>query len=60
MEAATAVPMEVGHIRGTSARDLPGSVENCRDLIRRSGGMQSALAEVKKTPAQDPAYRPTY
>jgi hypothetical protein len=28
-------PLDVGHIGGTSARDLPRSVENCRDLSRR-------------------------
>jgi hypothetical protein len=48
-----------GHIRGTSARDLPGSVENCRDLIRRSAGIPGASTEVSRILAQDPAYRPT-
>ena len=48
-----------GHIRGTSSRHPPGSVENCRDLNCRSGNMPTASAEVRDTQAQDPAYRPT-
>jgi hypothetical protein len=48
-----------GHIGGTSARDLPRSIENCRDLNRRSDGVRRESAEVSRTQAQDPAYRPT-
>jgi hypothetical protein len=51
--------VDTGHIGGTSAWDLPGSVENCRDLSRSSGSMPVTSAEVRSTPAQDPAYRPT-
>jgi hypothetical protein len=48
------------HIGGTLARDLSRSVENCRDLNRRSGGMPIASAEVREIRAQDAAYRPTH
>jgi len=36
--------------RGTSARDLPGDAENCRDLIRRSDTMSDVSPEVRDTP----------
>ena len=49
-----------GHIGGTSAREMPRSAEKCRDLSRRSRTRPGASAEVTGTPAQDPAYRPTY
>jgi hypothetical protein len=45
---------------GTSARDLPGNVENCQDLNARSDRIPGALGEVMNTLAQDPAYRPTH
>jgi hypothetical protein len=44
-----------GHIGGTSARDVPGSVENSQDLSRRPGGLPGASAEVRNALAQDPA-----
>jgi hypothetical protein len=50
---------DTGHIGGTSTRDLPESVENCRDRSSRAGGMRRASTEVGHTPTQDPAYRPT-
>jgi hypothetical protein len=52
--------MRAGHIGGTSARDLPRSAENRRDLIPRSGGTLCSFAKVSYTLAQDPAYRPTH
>jgi hypothetical protein len=51
---------DAGHIRGTSARDLPKSVENCRDLSLRPDGLAGASAKVRNTLAQDPAYRPAH
>lgn len=48
-----------GAHRGTSARDLPGSVVNYRNLSRRSESMPTTSTEARGTPAQDPAYRPT-
>jgi hypothetical protein len=48
-----------GHISGTLHRELPRTVENCRDLSRRSTGMHGIFPLVKKTDAQDPACRPT-
>jgi hypothetical protein len=36
-----------GHFRCTSARDLPRSVENCRDPVRRSEA-RSTSAEVRE------------
>jgi hypothetical protein len=50
----------VGHIQGTSRRDLPRTDENRRDLSRRSGGMSGTFAMVGEKLAQDPAYRPTH
>ena len=50
----------VGHIPGTSRRDLPRTDEKRRDLSRRSDHMRDALAVVTETSAQDPAYRPTH
>ena len=44
---------------GTSARDLPESVEDCPDLIRWSDGLSNTSAEVRSALAQGPAYRPT-
>jgi MFS family permease len=35
-----------GHIGGTSARDLPGSDQNCRDLSNRSGSVLVASVQV--------------
>jgi len=49
-----------GHIGGTSARDLPGIIENCRDLSSRSDGIAGTLGEVGERSTHDPAYRPTY
>jgi hypothetical protein len=49
----------IGHIPGTSRRDLPRSDENRRDLNRRSRRMSCMSAQVKSAHAQDPAYRPT-
>jgi hypothetical protein len=49
----------VGHISGTSHRDLPRNDENRRDLSHRSDHMHSAFAMVSETFAQDAAYRPT-
>jgi hypothetical protein len=40
-------------------RDLPGSNENYRDLIRRSDDISGTSIEVRSSPAQGPAYRPT-
>ncbi len=50
----------VGHIPGTLPRALPRISENHRDLNRRSDRMRGALAVVRATSAQDPAYRPTH
>lgn len=47
-----------GHIGGTSTQDVLGSVENRRDLSRRSEQMYGASAKVVDVPAPDPAYRP--
>jgi hypothetical protein len=55
-----AAALVIGHIPGTSRRDLPRTDENCRDLSRRSDGMCSTFAMVRETLAQDPAYRPIY
>jgi hypothetical protein len=44
---------------GTLHRDLFRSTESCRDLGCRSGHVSDASAQVEKTYAQDPAYRPT-
>jgi hypothetical protein len=44
---------------GTLHRELPRTVENCRDLSRRSTGMHGIFPLVNKTDAQDPAYRPS-
>jgi hypothetical protein len=52
--------LDAGHIGGTPPRDLPGSVENCRDLSCSSDDMPGASAEVRSTPTQDPAYRPAH
>ena len=52
--------VQPGHIGGTSARDLPGGAENCRDLVRTSSGISAASVEVRRTQEQDPAYRPTH
>lgn len=49
-----------GHIGGTSVRDLPGNDENCRYLSSRSDDILSAPTQVRRTLAQDPAYRPTH
>jgi hypothetical protein len=49
-----------GHISGTLRRDLPRTVENRRDLSRRSNDMRGTFAMVRQTPAQDPAYRPAH
>jgi hypothetical protein len=53
-----------GHIGGTSGahqREVcPGSVENCRDLHRRSDGASGVSAEVRHASAQVPAYGPTH
>jgi hypothetical protein len=49
----------VGHILGTSRRDLPRTDENRRDLSRRSEHMRDAFTMVRETSAQDPAHRPT-
>ena len=38
---------------GTLHRELPRTVENCRDLSRRSTGMHGIFPLVKKTDAQD-------
>jgi len=59
MEANTARAEDVGHIGGTSLRELSENAENWRDLIRRSDGMQATYVEVSDTPTRDPAYRPT-
>ncbi len=50
----------VGHIPGTSCRDLSRNDENRRDLSRRSDHMRGAFAMVRETLAQDPAYRPAH
>jgi hypothetical protein len=47
----------VGHIPGTSARDLPRTGENRRDLNRRLDRVHGTFAMLRETPAQDPAYR---
>jgi hypothetical protein len=47
------------HISGTLHRDLPRTVENRRDLSRKSDHMSGAFAMIRETLAQDPAYRPT-
>jgi hypothetical protein len=47
-----------GHIGGTSARDLPGDADNCRDLARTSSGRSAASIEVRRTQEQDSAYKP--
>jgi hypothetical protein len=44
-----------GHIGGTSARELPVSAENYRDLTHRSDGISVRSVEVRRSPAQDPA-----
>ena len=50
----------LGHISGTSHRDLLAIVEIHRDLSSRSSGILTISAEVRSAPAQDPAYRPTH
>jgi hypothetical protein len=54
------ITITAGHIPGTSHCDLPRTVENRRDLNRKSNHMHGAFAMVSETGAQDPAYRPTH
>src|ERR1017187_1102341 len=54
-------PVNRGNLSGgTSARDLPASVENHQDFNRRSNLTSPTFLMVRDVMAPDPAYRPTH
>jgi hypothetical protein len=58
--SVSSATVKVGHIPGTSHRDLPRVDEKRRDLNHRSDRMHGTFVLVKEMLAQDPAYRPAH